>query len=129
MEKKELNIELSGCGVFCDNEKCTWESPLVDRKQYIDWVNKPCPLCGENILTEQDYQQSKQMEVIIDFLNTLTPEEFTAIGGGESIESLQNNPVFANTKGLDTLKMEGNAVVTIEVHNGVKITEIKNVED
>ena len=47
-----MNIE----GIQCDNKNCDYEDDTVVVQDYKDWLNKPCPCCGANLLTEKDYK-------------------------------------------------------------------------
>jgi hypothetical protein len=49
------NIELQGGGIQCDNPDCDFVDANVRIDQYEDWLNRPCPKCGSNLLTEEDY--------------------------------------------------------------------------
>jgi ssDNA-binding Zn-finger/Zn-ribbon topoisomerase 1 len=44
--------------IVCDNPKCDFkiknETGEFD-EETIQYVNMPCPKCGENLLTEKDY--------------------------------------------------------------------------
>lgn len=42
-------------GVVCDNPQCDWKNESVDTLQMALLVNHPCPKCGQNILTADDY--------------------------------------------------------------------------
>jgi len=44
-----LNIS----GIKCDH--CDFKDETVEFKDYGLWLNKPCPKCGENLLTREDY--------------------------------------------------------------------------
>lgn len=46
-------------GIKCDNPDCDFIDRDVDFLDYEKWLNKPCPKCGENLLTEQDYLNCK----------------------------------------------------------------------
>lgn len=46
-------IEISG--ITCDNPNCTFEDTTVPYEDYDKWLLKPCELCGETLLTEEDY--------------------------------------------------------------------------
>lgn len=58
--------------IVCDNTACDYKilnetgNPFIDVKEYI---NKPCPKCGDNLLTEDDYIRSRNLERIILFIN------------------------------------------------------------
>ena len=45
-------------GIKCDNEKCDYADPTVQYEEYPNWINKPCPACGENLLTEKAYKDT-----------------------------------------------------------------------
>ena len=61
----EINVE----GIQCDT--CPYEEPEVKMEDYPDWLNKPCPQCGENLLTEEDYEVAKQLVALVDTVNEL----------------------------------------------------------
>jgi predicted nucleic-acid-binding Zn-ribbon protein len=42
-------------GIKCDNCDYRIEIPF---SEYPKWVNKSCPKCGENLLTERDYKDT-----------------------------------------------------------------------
>lgn len=64
-------------GIKCDNPKCGFMDYNVTPDQYSDYVNKPCPLCGENLMTEECYENTKRIlervEKFNHFLNLITP--------------------------------------------------------
>lgn len=51
-----MKFEVNVSGIQCDNPNCDCIDYNVSVEQYLDYVNKPCPKCGANLLTEQDYQ-------------------------------------------------------------------------
>lgn len=54
--------------IDCDNSSCnfTKDIGLVDVGNYL---NKPCPLCGDNLLTEEDYKQAMNTLKVINWIN------------------------------------------------------------
>lgn len=42
-------------GIKCDTPGCGWKDMSVKREEYPAYVNRPCPLCAGNLLTEADY--------------------------------------------------------------------------
>ena len=46
-------------GIKCDNPLCDYVNKDVHITDYIDYINKPCPCCGENLLTEEVYKQNR----------------------------------------------------------------------
>lgn len=53
-------------GIKCDNESCDFADDSVEFEEYKDWVNKLCPECGSNLLTEADM---KSVTLLIKIFN------------------------------------------------------------
>jgi hypothetical protein len=45
----------------------------VQSEDYKDWVNKPCPECGENLLTAEDYKMVQLIMLSADLINITHP--------------------------------------------------------
>lgn len=41
-------------GIKCDNPFCDFRDDTVEFEEYPGWLNRPCPLCGSNLLTQAD---------------------------------------------------------------------------
>lgn len=65
------NIELQGGGIQCDNPDCDYVDESVRIDQYEDWLNKPCPKCGWNLLTEEDYSKVQMLLKIIGVVDQM----------------------------------------------------------
>lgn len=58
--------------IQCDNPDCKLripnptKDPFADTKKYIDM---PCPRCGENLLTQKDYDDSMKFLRTIQWVN------------------------------------------------------------
>lgn len=58
--------------IVCDNVKCDFKiknptgDPNEDSSMYL---NMPCPKCGENLLTDEDYLLSLKVMKIVNWLN------------------------------------------------------------
>jgi len=63
------NVEISGGGIKCDNPNCDYVDESVRITEYDQWLNKPCPKCGENLLTQEDYDKVQIMLMVIDMAN------------------------------------------------------------
>ena len=72
----EKRIEATQTGIKCDNETCDYRDDTVQRDEYPYWINQECPKCSDNLLTEEDHEQSEDMFKVIDFINGLSDEEF-----------------------------------------------------
>jgi hypothetical protein len=66
------NAEISISGIKCDN--CDYRDDTVLFVDYPKWVNKPCPKCGENLLTQKDYDDCLKLTDAVDLANSMPPE-------------------------------------------------------
>lgn len=66
--------ELKISGIKCDNSKCDYQDMSVRFEDYKDWVNKPCPKCGANLLTEIDFINVTMMMTAIESVNKQYPD-------------------------------------------------------
>ena len=60
-----------GGGIKCDNPNCDYINPDVKISEYEDWLNKPCPKCGANLLTEEDYGKVKMLMAIVGMVDEM----------------------------------------------------------
>ena len=67
-------IEFNIGGIKCDNKQCGYSNMDVKVEDYSKWVNKPCPNCGENLLTEADYNSAQLMMNIAKMFNKTLPK-------------------------------------------------------
>ena len=67
--KNALEINMSG--LKCDNPKCDYVDMSIDAKDYEKWVNVKCPKCGEILLTEADYNNTKFLLAIVNLGNKI----------------------------------------------------------
>lgn len=66
----ELNIH----GIKCDNHNCDYNDMTVRVENYDKWLNKPCPKCGENLLTDKDYESIKILMSLTENINNIFPK-------------------------------------------------------
>lgn len=128
----EKNLELKESGLKCDNTECDWRDDSVVFDNYKEWINKPCPKCGENVLTEEDYELAEVLRKTAEFINSLSEEElkeFNESMGINSLQDLKDTPMFKDAKGMDTVKDEGTVSMTISSHKKIKVDEIKNLPE
>ena len=58
--------------IVCDNPRCDYKienptkDPNEDTSQYVD---VPCPKCGENLLTRKDHELGLKFMKIVNFIN------------------------------------------------------------
>lgn len=51
-------------GIKCDH--CYFSDASVKKEDYLTFVNKPCPNCGANLLTQKDYDIVMKMDKIFN---------------------------------------------------------------
>lgn len=117
----ESNVEFAQHGLKCDNPSCDWKDESIHMDDYKAWLNKPCPKCGENVLTEEDYQNALVLKAMVGMLNSLSTEEIKLLSGkaGNSDNALKDVP------GCEHLGPEDRVIMSFDVHKGIKLTEIK----
>lgn len=54
-------------GIKCDTPNCGYSDMTVKSSDYHNWLNKPCPKCSANLLTQKDYDIVQKMESINNF--------------------------------------------------------------
>lgn len=74
--KGDFIIKASSMGIKCDNEDCGWYDWSVTQDQYPDYVDKPCPCCGDNLLTREDYENVQKVLDIYKVFNSRMMESF-----------------------------------------------------
>lgn len=120
----EKNIEITNDGgLKCDNLKCDWVDSTIGFDVYKEWINKSCPKCGENVLTEEDYKNVEIVRLAIDMVNNMSEKEldenvayFKALKGDTVLDAMPDN-----IKPNDMVK------ATINTHKEIKITDIKKI--
>lgn len=65
-----ITIEVSG--LKCDAPNCDYYDHEAKYENYEKYVNKPCPKCGANLLTEADMRTCKLMEAAAAVVNATT---------------------------------------------------------
>jgi len=76
-------VTLTIKGIKCDH--CDFINMEVLVEEYPEWLNKPCPICGENLLTQDDYDK---VQVFRDMANMMN-EIFPAPGPDEQLATMQ----------------------------------------
>lgn len=83
--KMTNSIKLDIHGIQCDH--CDYNDPTVKVEEYLKWLNKPCPNCGENLLTQADYNN---VQMLIQFTkmknDAMTPRKENEIKVGMKVK-------------------------------------------
>ena len=90
------NVEVEVHGLKCDAEGCDYEDLSITSEDYADYVNAPCPKCGANLLTPEDYFSFRALQDLADALN-----ELPLLGGNEDIVTMR-----AKMNGSGTIELE-----------------------
>lgn len=77
-------IKVNGGGIKCDNPMCDFSDMTVTTESYPEWLNRPCPSCGDNLLTQADFdavnkvlEAAKQINQLAEALGISTTEDST----------------------------------------------------
>jgi hypothetical protein len=57
--------------IVCDNKNCDFEINAKEEsvENYIMYIDKACPKCGENLLTTEDYLTHQKLQNIVNWIN------------------------------------------------------------
>lgn len=58
-------------GIKCDADGCDYQDESAKFENYKDYLGKPCPKCGANLLTEADYKSVQMLISACDWFNSL----------------------------------------------------------
>lgn len=99
-------ISFTAGGIKCDT--CDFKESAVTADSYPQWLNKPCPWCGDNLLTEKDYASLNLMIKIIKVTNAIL---FPFVAISDSVRWVLNKPapdkqVRLNMDGTGTIKVK-----------------------
>jgi predicted nucleic acid-binding Zn-ribbon protein len=83
-----MQVEVKQSTIKCDNPMCDFRQgiPFEDR---IKWIDRPCPKCGENLLTRADFEKSQEL---YDFLTDpkweKLEEDISNANSGQNIKQI-----------------------------------------
>lgn len=80
------NIDMNISGLKCDN--CDYSDDSVKLEDYEQSIGKPCPNCGESLLTKEDYDGVMQMVQAIEMLNTFSEADLDTIADNLSPDQI-----------------------------------------
>lgn len=97
MENK-VEIGMSVKGLVCDS--CDWEDMTIERAEYQEWIDKPCPKCGQVVLTQDQLDQVIAMENSMKMFENLSDDEIQTL-----ISNIQD--VISEEEMLEALEKQG----------------------
>ena len=92
----EINIE----GIQCDAPGCDFVDMSIQVSQYEEYINKPCPKCGANLLTQKDHDTIMALIESVRISNTFTEEELRVIQESMTPEEIDRSLDMINDAGL-----------------------------
>lgn len=61
-------------GLKCEKASCRFSKRDVKFEDFPKWIDKPCPKCGTNLLTAQEYLRAKMTKEYVELLSeTVAP--------------------------------------------------------
>lgn len=102
-KNNEPAVTMTGGGIKCDNPNCDYWNPDVRMEDYKHWVNKPCPKCGANLLTKEDYKNVKVLMALtraMNFIGKICPSK------GNKNEDMAKMTVSMNGTGKMDINIE-----------------------
>ena len=64
-----IKLEKAETDLVCDNEQCSYVYEIPSDKDMSLYVDQPCPQCGENLLTIEDYLRHKSFIKNVKWIN------------------------------------------------------------
>ena len=98
-ENKMKAVQLKICGIKCDNPNCDFCDMTVQLKDYKQWLNRPCPKCGHNLLTKADYKATKRLARLARITNIIFP------GGHYKMEDMIRGEIEMDGSGEMEVKL------------------------
>lgn len=106
-ETMEKALEFNVSGIKCDH--CDYKDESVKVEDYKDWLNKPCPKCGANLLTEADYNNVQYLLIAGQMAN-----EMHAAGLLPTTDTLESGQIVMDGSGRMEIRMEGGSKLVID---------------
>ncbi len=120
---KNIEIVKESDGLICDNPSCDWVDMTIKEEDMHIHINAKCPKCGDIILTQEDYDHGVNLTKAINFINLLSEEQLEQLNNGVDLDLLKKFPIFKDVDMTKEFKM------VINMHNGIKIVDVKNIDD
>ncbi|MEY9980454.1 hypothetical protein [Lysinibacillus sp. RC79] len=95
----EQALQFNIGGIKCDNDTCDYRDDSVKVEDYDKWLNKPCPKCSTNLLTEADYNNVQMLLQTAQMINSLTSEQLEALTGNIDNDEIVQMSIEMNGTG------------------------------
>ena len=128
------NIEIKG--IKCDS--CDYHDDSVEYKDYPSWINKHCPKCNANLLTQEDFDSCEMMIEMSNNIADNVPMEhleqmqksFNDQGLSDSdLHDFVNNLSFGEIKdAFSLIKNMFNTQATEKITNNIDTADEEKLE-
>lgn len=71
MMDQAISMDISG--IKCDTQGCDYFDESVKVEDYAEWIDKPCPKCGGNLLTKEDFDTVQATIALVNMMNGILP--------------------------------------------------------
>jgi hypothetical protein len=137
VEKNMASVQ--GGGIGCDNPTCNYVDRNVKTDDFKNWIDKPCPECGENLLTQEDFDRSENLLDMIEKVNNMSQEDIQGMMKQVDIGALMESPFFQGMSKADKDELQdlaqgmaggsaGEGIfdreIFISTHNEIKIDSV-----
>lgn len=122
-------VEITHGGLICDNPECNWEDKTIPLNEYETYIDCPCPDCGDNILTQHDYNNILMLVDIVDQVNNSDEEleDGDVLGSYDDYISVRVNT--HGTLSIDDWTPEPKNTLRSEFESEIKSTGDKYIQD
>lgn len=97
MTKKKQHLEMIDLSLICNRKLCKFEIGGIRYKDIAKWLNKPCPKCGDNLLTMKDFDRMVYVKQIQNLVNSLTLKQLSLLGLEKRKKSNKKSIITVNT--------------------------------
>lgn len=73
-------VDLRTNGLICDNENCDWKDTSITFEEFNNWVKAPCPKCGQEVLSVQDFKNTVIAHTVVHIFNSMTVDQLESFG-------------------------------------------------
>ena len=92
------NIVLEDSSLICDNKDCDFTDPSITIYNMHLAVNRPCPKCGQNLLTQSDYKLAQSALAAAAIINSMDLEQIKDNEKPKTWELGMHNGITINEK-------------------------------
>lgn len=103
--KKALEVSISG--IKCDKQSCGFRDDSVKVEDYDKWLNKTCPKCNSNLLSETKYSNAQLLIKANRIINNMRPEQLRDFVG--NFENSEKEQVSVELNSTDDTELADNS--------------------